>query len=129
MEQKKLQKQAILAVCLFRYILSVLLLYGCSSSYLGRTVGLADLDNSDTTVRVVAIKWAGDNKVSQAVPSLVDNLQNEDKAVRFYSIAALSRITGTDCGYDYKASPSSRGQALECWKRFLKSNELESDGN
>lgn len=129
MEQKKLQKQAIFAVRLFSYILTAVLFLGCSSSLLDGDLGLADLDNPDLTVRIMAIKWAGDNKVLPAVPSLVDNLQNEDSAVRLYSISALYRITGTDCGYDYKSSPSRRGQAVECWKSFIKSNDLESDEN
>ncbi len=129
MEQKKLLKQAIFAGGLFSYILATVLFYGCSSSYLGRDLELDDLDNPDVTVRVMAVKWAGDNKVSQAVPYLVDNLQNEDKALRFYSIGALVRITGTNCGYDYKASPQSRAKAMECWQSFIKTNELESDGN
>ena len=129
MGQKKLLKQAVFGWGLFSYILVVVLLYGCSSSYLDRDLGLDDLDNQDIMVRIMAIKWAGDNSVSQAVPYLVDNLQNEDKAVRFYSIEALRRITGTDFGYDYKASPNSRAQASERWQSFLKSNEMERDEN
>jgi hypothetical protein len=75
----------------------------------------------------MAIKWAGDNKISPAVPQLVDFLQDEDKPIRFYSIEALRRITGTDCGYDYKASAQRRAAAVECWREFLKTNEFQND--
>ena len=122
MERKKILKQATFAGSLFSYVLVALLLNGCGSSHSGLNVGLSDLDNPDITVRILAVKWAGDNKVSQAVPQLIDNLQNEDKALRFYSIAALVRITNTDCGYDYKSSPSSRAKGMECWESFQKSN-------
>ena len=92
--------------------------------HLDRHWELADLEDPDMTVRIMAVKWAGDNELIEAAPYLVDNLQNEDKALRFYSIQALRRITGRDCGYDYKASPGSRAEAVGCWQDFLTQNEF-----
>ena len=80
------------------------------------------------TARIMAVKWAGDNQVSQAVPLLVDHLENEDKALRFHAIQALTRITGHDCGYDYKASAGSRAQAVACWRDYLKVSGSEANG-
>ena len=126
---RSLLKRRILAVFLLSGVLANTLLCGCGSGGLNRSFGLDDLENPDPAVRILAVKWAGDNKVSQAVPQLVDNLQHDDKAVRFYSSEALVRITGTDCGYDYKASPLIRIRGLECWQSFLESNELKNNGN
>lgn len=107
------------------WVLIILMLTGCGS--FDRKFGLSDLESPDTRVKIMAIKWAGDNKISPAVPQLVDFLQNEDKPVRFYAIEALRRITGTDHGYDYKAAPHIRAAAVKRWREFLDSNEWQND--
>jgi hypothetical protein len=91
---------------------------GCSSP-LDHKPQLSDLDNPNPMIKIMAVKWAGDNKVSSAVPQLVGLLQDEDRAVRLYSIGSLRRITGTDCGYDYKAAAHIRAVAIKCWHQFL----------
>ena len=105
------------------WAIMVLTLAGCNSP-LNRKMQLSDLQDPDPAVRVMAIKWAGDNKVSLAVPQLVDFLQDEDRSVRFYAIEALRRITGTDKGYDYKAGPELRAEAVKRWREFLKERDL-----
>ena len=122
-------KRRILAGFLLSGVLVHTLLCGCGSGNINRAFGLNDLENPDPTVKILAVKWAGDNKVPQAMPYLVDNLHNDDKAVRFYSIKALVQITETDCGYDYKTSPLIRNQGIECWQRYLELNEMGSNGN
>lgn len=113
------------SACLGSWVLITLMLAGCDP--FDRKFGLSDLESPDTRVRIMAIKWAGDNKISPAVPQLVDFLQNEDKPVRFYAIEALRRITGTDHGYDYKAAPHIRAAAVKRWREFLDSNEWQND--
>ena len=44
--------------------------------------------------RILAIREAGERRDPLAVPLLVDRLEDEDPAVRFYAILALERITG-----------------------------------
>ena len=100
---------------------TTLVLSGCGGPF-DRKMRLSDLDSPNPAVRIMAIKWAGDSKASSAVPRLVDFLHDEDTSVRFFAIEALRRITGTDNGYDYKASPQLRAEAVECWREFLKSN-------
>ncbi|MHC4482402.1 MAG: HEAT repeat domain-containing protein [Planctomycetota bacterium] len=106
----------------------ILMMAGCRASF-DRKMGLSDLESPNPAVRVMAIKWAGDNKVSSAVPQLVDLLQDEDGSVRFYAIEGLRRITGTDNGYDYKADPQQRVAAVERWREYLKSNGLQNYEN
>ena len=98
------------------------MLTGCGDRF-NRKMTLSDLESPNPTRRIMAIKWAGDNKILPAVPQLVDSLQNEDKSVRFYSIEALRRIVGTDHGYDYKTAPHLRAAAVKRWREFLDANE------
>ena len=110
-------------VWLWSVPLMICVLFGCSDP-LDRQMAISDLDSPTPTVRVMAIKWAGDNKVTAAVPQLVDYLQNEDKSVRFYAIQALKRITGKDLGYDYKAPAHFRSAAVKRWQGLLDTNEF-----
>ncbi|MHC4455883.1 MAG: HEAT repeat domain-containing protein [Planctomycetota bacterium] len=110
------------STCLLLWGGIILSLSGCGDSF-NRKMTLSDLESTNPTIRIMAIKWAGDNKISQAVPQLVDSLQNEDKSVRFYSIEALRRIVGTDHGYDYKTAPHLRATAVKRWREFLDTSE------
>jgi HEAT repeat protein len=103
----------------------VLLLAGCSDPILNRTPQLSDLDNPNPMVKIMAIKWAGDGRMSSAVPQLVNLLEDEDRSVRLYSIQALQRITGTDCGYDYKDPADVRAEAVKCWREYIKTEQAK----
>lgn len=110
-----------LSACVWFWTATILVLSGCGGPF-NRKMRLSDLDSPNPAVRIMAIKWAGDNKASPAIPRLVDFLQDEDASVRFFAIEALRRITGTDNGYDYKASPQLRAEAVERWRESLNSN-------
>lgn len=77
------------------------------------------LESPDPSVRVLAIVRAGDRRDYSAVPSLVDRLEDEDEAVRFYAILALEKLTDTRLGYDYGGSALERRAGVERWRRFL----------
>ena len=102
----------------------LMLTAGCSSS-LNEPLSLADLDNPDPVVKFRAFKWAGDSKEESAVPQLVDMLEDEDDSVRFFAIQTLRRITGTDNGYDYKAAPHRRAEAVKRWREYLKQRQIK----
>ena len=93
------------------------LLAGCQSA--PGPAGLETLSDPDPLVRVSAIKWAGENKVTDAVEPLVDCLADEESAVRFFAIQALVKITGQDHGYDYKDDARRRLQAIERWRQSI----------
>ena len=99
----------------------IIILAGCGGP--PKTVGLLDLENPDPAIRIRAIKWAGENKLTEAVPLLVDRLQEQDVSVRFYAIMSLKRITGTDQGYDYKADAASRSEAVARWRQTLRQRD------
>ncbi len=109
--------------CLFCFVLIILMQGGCGDPF-SRKMGLSDLEDPNPAIRIMAIKWAGDNKVSAAVPRLVEFLQDEDRSVRFYAIESLDRITGTNQGFDYKATPEKRAAAVKRWREFIEENEL-----
>jgi hypothetical protein len=121
-------KESNLRACGWCLAATILLLSGCRGPF-DHKMGLSDLESPNPAVRIMAIKWAGDNKVLSALPRLVDFLHDEDTSVRFFAIEALQRITGTDNGYDYKASPQLRAEAVERWREFLKSNGSQNHEN
>ena len=101
-------------------LIIMLFVAGCESP--GAERGTAGLESSNPAARIMAIKQAVDSKDTTAISRLVDCLQNEDESVRFYAVAALRRITGTDRGYDYKDSPQLRQAAVKRWRDFLDPN-------
>jgi hypothetical protein len=110
-------KLAPITVRWFVWPIIMIFIIGCDSPK--KIGGLADLENPDPAVRIRAIKWAGENQVHQAVPLLVDRLQEQNRSVRFYAIMALSRITGNDMGFNYKADPAARAEAVKKWRQSL----------
>jgi len=88
----------------------VLALGGCVAGY------PPELASPDPAARIRAIRQIAEKRDPRAVPLLVDRLEDEDEAVRFYAIAALVRITGTDRGYKYYRTESERLEAVRRWR-------------
>ena len=92
----------------------------------------ANINSDDVNERILAIRKAGEEKDRAAVPLLVDRLEDEDSAVRFYAILSLERITGQRFGFDYARSDAARVKSVELWREYLKSPDralsMERDG-
>ena len=69
--------------------------------------------------RIRAIKQAAELGDQSVIGILVDRLEDEDEAVRFYAILALEKLTGTRLGYDYSASAGERWRAVQRWREHL----------
>jgi len=69
--------------------------------------------------RILAARHAAEIQDRQSIPLLVDRLEDEDSAVRMFSILALEKLTGTRLGYEYRDGASERGRAVERWRRFV----------
>lgn len=69
--------------------------------------------------RVAAIKQAAERQDRSVVGILVDRLEDDDEAVRFYAILALEKLTGTRMGYDYHGPEGERWRAVKRWRRWL----------
>ena len=69
--------------------------------------------------RVQAIKRVAETRDHARIGIVVDLLEDEDEAVRFYAILALEKLTGTRMGYEYHASEALRGRAVQRWRAYL----------
>ncbi len=94
-------------------VVAVPLLAGCVAGY------RADLNSPDPAARIRAIRDVVDTGDQGALPLLVDRLEDEDEGVRFYAIAALTRITGTDMGYKYYKPAQERLPAVKRWRDYV----------
>lgn len=97
------------------------ILGGCAPGH----PGLSEIQSPDAGRRILAIKAAGEARDRQAVPLLVDRLEDEDSAVRMYAILALERIVGDRFGYDYGRPAESR-VAVERWRQYARGAPVES---
>lgn len=83
----------------------------------------ADIASDDANERILAVRQAGERKDWGAVPLLVDRLEDEDAAVRFYAILALERITGERFGYEYAEPSPRRADAVVRWRTYIRRGE------
>ena len=99
-----------------RYLLSAILvctLIGCVPK------GKPSLSDPDPMLSIPAIRKAADSGDPQARAKLVELLDSDDPAIRFYAIEALQRIAGTRMGYDYYGEQSQRSEAVKRWRSWL----------
>jgi hypothetical protein len=109
-----------------RKVMSVFAVGGLAGwSGCGGATSRADvsLESPDPSVRVRSVVRAAESNEASVIPLLVDRLEDEDEAVRFYAILALERLTGTRLGYKYGASEAQRRADVERWRRFLVESE------
>ena len=71
------------------------------------------------SAKIPAIKDAVNQHDAKAIPSLIDDLSDNDPAVRFYAIEGLQRLTGQTFGYLYYQDAPQRREAVMKWKRWL----------
>ena len=74
---------------------------------------------TDPTNNIPAIQEAARDRDRQAIPQLVQELESDDPAVRFYAIEALHKLTGEMFGYRYYDDVEQRRPAVARWKRFV----------
>jgi hypothetical protein len=80
------------------------------------------LESNDPSDRVRAIHAIAESDDVSMAPALVDRLDDEDPAVRFYAILALEKLTGTRLGYTYTAHRHERLQSVQRWRTYLSTN-------
>ena len=79
-----------------------------------------DIQSENPAHRILAIRAAAEARDARSVPLLVDRLEDEDRAVRFFTILALEKITGHRFGYDYAKPGADRRKAVERWRAYLR---------
>src|SRR5947209_8697321 len=73
----------------------------------------------DPSVKIPAIEKAVREHDTSAIPQLITDLNNDDAAVRIYSIYALHSLTGESLGYQPYLDEEHRQAAVERWKQWL----------
>lgn len=82
------------------------------------------IQSADPESRVRAIVQAAEVSDRQAVPLIVDRLDDEDEAVRVVAIEALRRLTGQDLGYRAYDPIYRRVEAVNRWHRWLNGDRI-----
>jgi hypothetical protein len=77
------------------------------------------LDEPDPTGRIPAIRQKALSGDTRQLERLVDALDDDDPAVRFYAIRALQELTGNSFDYDYYDDELERRPALQEWQAWL----------
>ena len=75
--------------------------------------------NEDPGIKIPAIKKAVREKDKSVIPRLIEELNSDDPAVRFYAIEALEELTGQTFEYQYFQDEDGRKPAIERWKKWL----------
>ena len=86
----------------------------------------ADLGSPHPGLRARAVQAAVARNDAAAVPLLVDRLEDEDVAIRLYAAQALRRLTGKDFNYRYYRPLADRTQAVERWRRYVRSSARDA---
>ena len=68
--------------------------------------------------RIQAARHAAEIHDRQAIPLLVDRLEDDDSAVRLFTILSLEKLTGTRLGYEYRSDDVERARAVQRWRRY-----------
>jgi len=94
----------------------ILALAGCGP---GRTPYPESLNSQRPEERILAVKHAAEIGDRDVIGILVDRLEDDDEAVRLFTILALEKLTGTRHGYDYSADQTLRQRAVQRWRRYV----------
>jgi hypothetical protein len=78
------------------------------------------LSSDSAPSAIPAIKIASDKDDRAAIPRLVQDLNDNDSAIRFAAINALRKITGQSFGYRYYDDEFTRRPALQRWRQWAK---------
>lgn len=97
-----------------------LLAAGCTPS---PSRGLAD---DDAAFKIPAIKQAVASDDKAAAAQLIEDLDSDDPAVRFYAIEGLRRLTGQTMGYRYYDHEPERREAIARWRQWWEQQQGET---
>jgi len=95
--------------------LAAMLLCGCQAPR-----GPVDIHSDDPDLKINAIQRDAATNNQKDIATMVEELNSDDPAMRFYSIQALVRLTHEDLGYRYYEDEDQRAPAIARWKEWLK---------
>jgi hypothetical protein len=81
--------------------------------------GPISVKSDDPTLKIPAIKEDVKSHDTKDVAQMVKDLNDDDPAVRFYSIEGLYRLSGDYFGYHYYDDEYARRPAIVRWNKWL----------
>ncbi len=82
--------------------------------------GPVSVRSHDPDLKIVAIKRDLACPNHEQLAQLVEDLESDDPAIRFYSIQALQRVTRDDFGYLFYQDEDRRKPAVKKWQEWMK---------
>lgn len=76
------------------------------------------VSDPDLRVKALAIKQAVRKEDQRAIEPLIDDLDSDDPAVRFFAIEGLQKLTGERFGYEYYLDREQRRPAVQRWREW-----------
>ena len=89
---------------------------------------LKGLQHENPSVRSRSCVKAARTGDRDALPLLVERLEDESADVRMFAIGALRKMTGKTFGYRFHAGPQQRTEAARRWREWLKSGQSAPPG-
>ena len=89
---------------------------------------LKGLQHENPSVRTRSCVKAARTGDRDALPLLVERLEDESADVRMFAIGALRRMTGKTLGYRFHAARQQRAEAVRRWREWLASNRPGATG-
>lgn len=77
------------------------------------------INDPDPASKIPAIKAAVGHNDRHALPELVDSLDSDDPAIRFYAWDGLRKLSGQDFGYHFYDEADQRKPAVARWRQWL----------
>ena len=85
--------------------------------------GPARVSSDDPDLKILAIKQDVSRHNEDDIAKMVEGLQSDDAAVRFYCIQGLGRLTNDNFGYVFYERDDQRAPALAHWQKWLKQRQ------
>lgn len=85
------------------------------------------LDSSDPGARIAAVqRLAAEGDGDAEVAKLIELLDSDDAAERFFAIGTLRKMTGETFGYDHSAAGPDREPAVQRWNEWYAARPVRS---
>jgi hypothetical protein len=82
--------------------------------------GPVSIHSHDPDLEIVAMKRDEACPTHDQLAQMVDDLKNDDPAIRFYAIQSLRRFAHEDFGYRFYEDEDQRSTALKRWQNWMK---------
>ncbi len=83
------------------------------------------IEDPDPGVKIPAIRAEVAEEDHTVIADLIDELESDDPAIRFYASRALVELTGQTLGYRYYDSETERRAAVARWRQWLEQGQTD----